>query len=116
GQGWTLNYEMFFYAAFALAMLLPRRRGIAALSLTFVTLVFLGRDLGLETPVLFTWTDGLILEFLFGVYLGLAFEQGRRLPRPAAAVLLAAGMVLAVAELHGPPVLLQAVPARPSFA
>lgn len=31
GLGWTLNYEMLFYALFALALLLPRRLGLIAL-------------------------------------------------------------------------------------
>ena len=29
--GWTLNYEMFFYALFAIAIAFPRRRGVPAL-------------------------------------------------------------------------------------
>ncbi len=32
GQGWTLEYEMFFYALFAISMLLPRRVGLAGLA------------------------------------------------------------------------------------
>jgi exopolysaccharide production protein ExoZ len=31
GQGWTLNYEMIFYALFAVALLLPRRTGLTAM-------------------------------------------------------------------------------------
>jgi len=30
GQGWTLNYEMFFYAVFAVGLLAPRRIGLTA--------------------------------------------------------------------------------------
>ena len=32
GQGWTLNYEMFFYAIFAAAILAPRRIAVALAS------------------------------------------------------------------------------------
>src|SRR5512139_3258831 len=80
GQGWTLDYEMFFYVVFGLAMLLPRARAILALSIVFPVLAWLGRDLTVVSPILFTWTDGLILEFLFGVYVGLAYRAGWRLP------------------------------------
>ena len=34
--GWTLNYEMFFYAVFAVALILPRVGAIAAVSVLFV--------------------------------------------------------------------------------
>jgi peptidoglycan/LPS O-acetylase OafA/YrhL len=111
GQGWTLDYEMFFYAVFALAMVLPRNRAILALSLTFPTLAWLGRDLTVASPILFTWTDGLILEFLFGVYVGLAYRAGRRLPGWAAWAAIAAGFALAAFDFHGPTALIAGVPA-----
>jgi len=82
-----------------------------ALSLVFVSLVYLGRNLGLDTPILFTWTDGLILEFLFGVYLGLALEAGWRLPAAAAVIVVSLGTALAVLELQGPTFMIQGMPA-----
>lgn len=42
GQGWTLNFEMFFYAAFAIAMLAPRRMGLAACAGVFAALGLAG--------------------------------------------------------------------------
>jgi exopolysaccharide production protein ExoZ len=42
GQGWTLNYEMFFYAMFAIALLMPLRRGIALFFALIVALVGAG--------------------------------------------------------------------------
>ncbi len=41
--GWTLNYEMFFYAVFAAAIVLPRRFAVAAVTLVLLALVALGR-------------------------------------------------------------------------
>jgi peptidoglycan/LPS O-acetylase OafA/YrhL len=38
GQGWTLNYEMFFYALFAIALILPRRVGLPGLQLSLSVL------------------------------------------------------------------------------
>ena len=111
GQGWTLNYEMFFYAAFALATLAPRRVGVGAISALFVVLVFLGRNLDFSTPIPFTWTDGLLLEFLFGVYIGLAFEKGRRLPAWAGALSIAAGTILVILNFQGPTFITSGIPA-----
>jgi exopolysaccharide production protein ExoZ len=104
GQGWTLNYEMFFYAAFAVAMLLPRRTAILAMTIGFVSLVFFGRNLTASSPALSTWTDGIILEFLFGVYVGFAHQNGWRLSRWTACTVVAAGVWLIVLDFHQLPV------------
>jgi exopolysaccharide production protein ExoZ len=42
-RGWTLNYEMFFYALFAAALLLRPRRGLAAVIAVLVLLTAAGR-------------------------------------------------------------------------
>jgi exopolysaccharide production protein ExoZ len=111
GQGWTLDYEMFFYFAFAFAVLLPRRWGISVLTLVFAGLAWLGRDLGKDTPIIFTWTDGVILEFLFGVYIGLAFEKNWRLPGWGAMISVLSGVGLVITNLQGPTFLIAGVPA-----
>src|SRR5688572_9349206 len=41
--GWTLNYEMFFYAVFAAAIVLPRRAAVVAVCAALVALVVTGR-------------------------------------------------------------------------
>ncbi|MGA8614338.1 MAG: acyltransferase [Xanthobacteraceae bacterium] len=111
GQGWTLDYEMFFYILFALSMFLPRRTAVLALSVVFPVLAWLGRDLTVASPILFTWTDGLILEFLFGVYVGFAYRAGWRLPNWAAYTAISAGAVLVALNIHGPTALIAGVPA-----
>jgi exopolysaccharide production protein ExoZ len=66
--GWTLNYEMFFYVLVGATLLLPRRIqlaclivGLCSLSLSHPFVVWL-RD-----PVLLTYTNPLVLEFLAGI-------------------------------------------------
>jgi exopolysaccharide production protein ExoZ len=115
GQGWTLTYEMFFYAAFALATLLPRRLGIGALTAVFVVLVVVGRRLDVSTPVLYTWTDGLLLEFLMGVTLALAYEKGFRIPGWAAVAVVIAGTIMIIVGLPGPSFVSAGVPAALIF-
>lgn len=111
GQGWTLDYEMFFYLAFAVALLLPRRWGIAALTVVFGGLALFGRHVGTDTPILFTFTDDMILEFLFGVYIGLAYEYGWRLSGWMAAVAVLTGFVWVAPDPSGPTFLINGLPA-----
>jgi exopolysaccharide production protein ExoZ len=111
GQGWTLDYEMFFYFAFAFALLLPRRWGIAMLTLGFVGLACIGRNLDISTPVAFTWTDGMILEFLLGIYVGLAYEKNWRLPGWVATLAIVLGLGLGVMDFPGPTLIVTGIPA-----
>ena len=89
--GWTLNYEMFFYGVFALALVLSRFTAIAAISVLFVTMAIAGALLPLPQPLRF-WADPQILEFVYGMWLAEAYLRGFRLPRPAAVLALVAGM------------------------
>lgn len=73
--GWTLNYEMFFYALFALAIGLDRRRAAAAILGTLALLSGAGLALSLPQP-LATWSDPLLLEFGAGIALGLLRSEG----------------------------------------
>ena len=101
-QGWTINYELFFYSLFALSMLAGRRRYVF-LSLALLTLVLLGMVLTIthahtNVAAVIFYTSNLLLEFLMGVWLSL-WTQGRvsRLPRPILmGVTLIAFFILAV--------------------
>jgi exopolysaccharide production protein ExoZ len=69
--GWTLNYEMYFYAVFACTLLLNLRYRFAALTALLGSLVLAGLFLGsLRGPVMATYTSPLLLEFLVGAVLG----------------------------------------------
>jgi peptidoglycan/LPS O-acetylase OafA/YrhL len=98
--GWTLNYEMFFYACFAGALLLPLRRGLLALTAGFGALVVLAALTRPEGTLVGFWGDAIILEFLAGIGLGLLYRRGLRIGLPTALALAAAGFGLA-ALLHG---------------
>jgi len=81
--GWTLNYEMFFYAVFAVAILLPRRIAVATICVIFTVLVTIGRYHTLPLPFSF-WVNSIILEFCYGMLIALAYREGVRLPAPVA--------------------------------
>lgn len=94
GQGWTLNYEMFFYVIFALAVFAPRRTAAVIASLVLIAVVVLGRLVTLPPGPLSYWSDPIILEFVFGMLIGLCRSEGMRLARPVALALIGAGIVL----------------------
>lgn len=78
--GWSLNYEMYFYALFAALIFLPLRRMIGALSFFLVGTVLIGIVLPQEWVALNFWFDPYVLEFLAGTWIGYAYLRGWRLP------------------------------------
>jgi exopolysaccharide production protein ExoZ len=101
GLGWTLNYEMFFYGLFAVALGWGRILAIPSLIAGFAVLVAAGLVLALPQPLAF-WTDPIILEFAFGMVLGLLREQGVRLWWAAALALAGAALALFIVDLGRP--------------
>jgi exopolysaccharide production protein ExoZ len=78
GQGWTLNYEMFFYVLFALALFVRHRlAGIAALP-AIGALVILGWLHPIQTPAFITYTSPLMLEFCIGIVVAATFVAPNR--------------------------------------
>ena len=98
--GWTLNYEMLFYVIFAATMVWPLRRAVPAATAVLVGLVAFGALVRPEAPSLRFWTDPIVLEFAFGMWIAVAYRAGLRLRRVTANGLVAAGCALAL--LYGP--------------
>jgi exopolysaccharide production protein ExoZ len=88
-QGWTLNFEMFFYALFAISLSFSRRIALPSLSAAFVTLVLVGLAWNSISDQAFVltpmphkpdfiiprfWLHPIILEFLAGVLLAVYRE------------------------------------------
>jgi exopolysaccharide production protein ExoZ len=70
--GWTLNYEMFFYAIFALSLFFPSRRvGLLVTLATLVALVALHESVGPDFVLARFFTGSLLLEFALGMTLGI---------------------------------------------
>jgi exopolysaccharide production protein ExoZ len=103
--GWTLNYEMYFYAVFAVALAWSRPR---ATELAVVLLLAVAAAIQLtplrESPVAYFYGDPVVLEFAYGVaafHLVRRIEAHRRTvaaPRGEQAALVA-GVVLGLAVL-----------------
>lgn len=97
--GWTLNYEVFFYALAALAWAAPAAWRLRIFFGALLALVALGLAWRPENPMLATWTSGLLLQFAAGGALALGFARGT-VPGRAWGVVLLAGGVAAYAGLE----------------
>lgn len=80
GLGWTLNYEMFFYAVFTPFLLLRRGLAVPAAALLLAGFVLTGRFWHFGNPQLAYWSGPIILEFCAGMLLAQGFAAGIRLP------------------------------------
>lgn len=96
--GWTLNFEMFFYAVFACGLLIARRHRALFVCTILGALVALPLLVSLSGPVGLTYTSPLLVEFMVGCLLGIMYER-KALPRPGIALfLLVIGCGLLVAS------------------
>lgn len=96
-QGWTLNYEAFFYICFAAALLL--RRGVVWLAAGFALLVVANPAITDRFSIPAFYTDPIILEFLAGVGLHRVYRSGWRLPTwGSIACIVAAAITFAASE------------------
>ena len=77
--GWTLNYEIFFYVVFSVAILAAQRVAVTVVAILFASLVVFGRLVPLP-PTLAFWSNPIILEFVFGMLIAAAFRVGWRFP------------------------------------
>lgn len=92
GVGWTLNFEMFFYLLFALALAVrtPPLRLIAPI-LCGLTILSLFRSPAWPTPLRF-WADPVVMDFLAGMLIAHAAQKRLSLPPAVAWGFVIAGM------------------------
>ncbi|MBA3837194.1 MAG: acyltransferase [Sphingomonas sp.] len=104
--GWTLNYEMFFYAIFAVALALggnnsKRIAGIACGAL--IALVALGAVFRPENAIAGFYTDPILIEFGSGMLLAVLHKHLRNVGIATASVaLVAAAAALAMKQYFVP--------------
>lgn len=89
--GWTLNFEMLFYAVFALAIALGAPR-IRFCLLVFLALFLAGQYFPLVTVLAF-YAQNVIFEFILGVAIAYAYIHRGPPPLAASAAILLAGAV-----------------------
>jgi exopolysaccharide production protein ExoZ len=92
-QGWSLNYEMFFYLLFSVVLLFPRRLSIPVFIVALLTMGVMGH-VGIVHGTFGRYFVYWLWEFAFGVGIGFAYSNGLRLPRSAAISCVVLGIVL----------------------
>jgi len=93
--GWTLNYEMFFYLVFALALAvaLSRARAVVLATVKLIGLVLVGQWWGHRlSPFWRSFTNPLMLEFIMGMWIALAYRARITISPLVALLLLVAGL------------------------
>ncbi|MDP3492148.1 MAG: acyltransferase [Hyphomonadaceae bacterium] len=73
--GWTLNYEMFFYAIFTIALIAAPRFRIHFVLAVIATLAALGWIAGGSGLLVQFYTSGLLLEFAWGCLIFVIFDR-----------------------------------------
>jgi exopolysaccharide production protein ExoZ len=76
-QGWTLNYEMFFYLIFAACLMLRPRIRFAVMAAVFCLLVAIGLVVQSAASLLVAYTRPIILEFVAGMGIARLWLAGR---------------------------------------
>ena len=93
-QGWTLNYEMYFYLVVAATILLGvRRRGLAA-SVLIIALLLVGQIRAEGEPGTYFLGYDIVLEFLYGIALCQLWHRGVRVPGWCTWPAIAASLIL----------------------
>jgi exopolysaccharide production protein ExoZ len=88
GQGWTLHYEVLFYAIFALGLLFSRRPGLLLICAILVGMTMVGMLIRPESdshgPLTLAqyWSRPIILLFVVGIGLGVLEERAKKLVVP----------------------------------
>lgn len=96
--GWTLNIEMLFYLVFAGGLALPKRLIYPAIVTTILAIIGIGIVIGRQFPIeCFYLTNPLMIEFVFGIGIGIAYMNGVRINSrwtPVAAMAVLSAIVL----------------------
>lgn len=95
--GWTLNFEMLFYATFCASLAFHRPTGVTTIVVLLVTLSVVPFLFTISTTPFAFWCNPIVLEFLFGMWLAHSKLRGVRLGRWTAILLAIVGLVAMIA-------------------
>jgi peptidoglycan/LPS O-acetylase OafA/YrhL len=119
--GWTLNYEMFFYLIFGIALMVRRGAGrLVVVAAALGALVLAGLEWHPANPILQTYSSELLLEFLSGTLIGAASERlilwGARVAGPLLGVTILWLIAVYFGKLSGDDFVLIGLPAALTVA
>lgn len=91
-QAWTLSYELYFYAWFALALIMRPPIGLALLTVIFLASIAVGLAYPPTNEFTRLVTSSLLAEFLAGAWIGYLVVSGVKIGRFAATSLIGVGL------------------------
>lgn len=105
--GWTLNYEMMFYALFAIFISQCRGRCIILVTAALGAIIALGAAAEPTQAALRFWTQSISIEFVAGMWIAHLYLNGKlSLPTPVRALLAIGAIIFLAANpltaLHAP--------------
>jgi exopolysaccharide production protein ExoZ len=93
--GWTLNYEMFFYLIFAIAVFFDRIRAVLIATAALLVCVLIGQWWSDSLSIFWkSFTNPLMLEFVMGMWIAVAYRFGTRIPQTLSALLILAAFAM----------------------
>ena len=92
GVGWTLNFEMFFYFLFAVALAF-RLNALAFLSAVFIPVALLSIFKTSAWPDIGFYADPIIVDFLYGMIAAKLILTSKKLPDTLAIIFILTGLV-----------------------
>lgn len=95
-QGWTLSYEMFFYAVFAAALLLQFKYRLFVIIACLLTLSL--SHYFTQSGYPYIYTNPLLLEFAGGMLIGAAWLNNKALTLPFSIGSIVAGLIIFAAS------------------
>lgn len=109
--GWSLIFEMYFYLVFAISLLLAARYRVLFISLIISAVFVIGTQLhDGESAAAQFFAESMVFEFLFGMFLAVAWKRGFRLPSSTAWFLLIFASCLLFLNLPVPRIIEFGVP------
>ncbi len=109
--GWSLNYEMYFYALFALSLLLARQYRVWFVGACIFAVFALANLSGSKSAISLFYSDAIVFEFLFGMVLAIVFLKGMKVSNKAAWLMIVFGFALLIASFPIPRIIGYGIPA-----
>lgn len=80
--GWTLNVEMYFYAVFALTLILSKKYFLFSISFILIFGVLIFNIINVSFTYFLMIGKPILLEFLIGVYIGWLYREKIKIKKP----------------------------------
>ncbi len=100
--GWSLNYEMYFYALFAISLLMLPAYRILFIGAAITFVFALSHLIDSSSAIGVFYRDGIVFEFILGMLLAQMWKEGQTMPQWAALLCIVGGFIVIFMQLNLP--------------